>query len=297
MCPGTSPLNLVPTGRPGTGVQRARSQRRDDVRPDDGRLVDQIGSQDHPGHLRSVEVGRQHYGAASRALDRLPARWHGRCPAARRRHAGGAALPPNARATASSSAVAPLSRRDHGEPRRGARHDRALDQGRPVGFPGNAAEIVPELVRRGVRPDIVTDQTSAHDPVTGYLPKGWTLAKWEEMRERIEGGRALRALDARARRRHGRLPQGRRADARLRQQHPPDGHEEGLEDAFAFRVSCRPACGRSAGDRAVPLGSALGRPEDIYRTDRKVKGLCPTTTRSTWLDMARSRIAPGLPAR
>src|SRR2546430_6820422 len=51
-----------------------------------------------------------------------------------------------------------------------------------VGLLGNAADVFPELVRRGVRPDIVTDQTSAHDPINGYLPRGWTLAEWEARR-------------------------------------------------------------------------------------------------------------------
>ena len=69
-----------------------------------------------------------------------------------------------------------------------------------VALLGNAAEVMPELVRRGVRPDIVTDQTSAHDPVNGYLPTGWTLAEWEERRvERSQGGRARRqGVDGRA---------------------------------------------------------------------------------------------------
>ncbi|HEV7416373.1 MAG TPA: urocanate hydratase, partial [Tianweitania sediminis] len=53
-----------------------------------------------------------------------------------------------------------------------------------VGLLGNAADIFPELVRRGIKPDAVTDQTSAHDPINGYLPKGWTLADWESKRER-----------------------------------------------------------------------------------------------------------------
>src|SRR3712207_1663136 len=62
--------------------------------------------------------------------------------------------------------------------------ERSCRERRPVSVAllGNAAEILPELVRRGVRPDCVTDQTSAHDPVNGYLPKGWTLAEWEEKR-------------------------------------------------------------------------------------------------------------------
>src|ERR1700716_4611973 len=65
-----------------------------------------------------------------------------------------------------------------------------------VGVVGNAAEIVPELVRRGVRPDAVTDQTSAHDPVNGYLPAGWTLERWREQRERNPNGVAEAAKRA-----------------------------------------------------------------------------------------------------
>ena len=56
-------------------------------------------------------------------------------------------------------------------------------EAKSVGLVGNAADVFPELVRRGVRPDIVTDQTSAHDPVNGYLPQGWTMAEWRARRE------------------------------------------------------------------------------------------------------------------
>ncbi len=99
----------------------------------------------------------------------------------------------------------------------------AAGEAKSVGLLGNAAEILPELVRRGVRPDIVTDQTSAHDPLNGYLPKGWTLGEWREKRaERPEGRGAGRArIDARACRGDDRLLERGRADARLRQQHPP----------------------------------------------------------------------------
>ncbi len=192
-------------------------------------------------------------------------------------------------------------------PRRGAGDDRGAPrpEKKPVsvGLLGNAAEVFPELVRRGVRPDIVTDQTSAHDPINGYLPKGWTLAEWEEKRERDpEGRRARRArLDGGACPGHARLPQGRRADARLRQQHPPDGAGNGLKDAFDFPgfvpAYIRPLFCRGIGP--FRWAALSGDPEDIYRTDAKVKELMPGNTHlHNWLDMARERIAfQGLPAR
>ena len=156
-----------------------------------------------------------------------------------------------------------LDRRGQG-PRRGAGDHRAARaaSARPSrsALLGNAAEVLPELVRRGVRPDVVTDQTSAHDPVNGYLPKGWTLAEWERAaRSRPEG-----ASSAPPRPRwpstcarcstsaHG------RADGRLRQQHPPDGaRKKASPTPSTFRASCRPisarcsaaASGRSAGRR------------------------------------------------
>ena len=78
-----------------------------------------------------------------------------------------------------------------------------------VGLLGNAAEILPELVKRGVKPDAVTDQTSAHDPINGYLPEGWTLDEWMKKRESDPKAveRAAQALDGRACARHARLPQ------------------------------------------------------------------------------------------
>ena len=102
--------------------------------------------------------------------------------------------------------------------------ERSCRERRPVsvGLLGNAADVLPDLVRRGVRPDVVTDQTSSHDPANGYLPKGWTVAEWERRREAApnevaaaarasiaEHVRAMLAFHA-----HG------RADAGLWQQHP-----------------------------------------------------------------------------
>ncbi len=91
-----------------------------------------------------------------------------------------------------------------------------------VGLLGNAAEVLPELVRRGVRPDVVTDQTSSHDPANGYLPKGWTVAQWERRREtapnEVAAGSAR--VHRRACARDVGVPRDGRADARLRQQHP-----------------------------------------------------------------------------
>ena len=78
--------------------------------------------------------------------------------------------------------------------------ERSCREKRPlsVGLIGNAAEIVPELVRRGVRPDVATDQTSAHDPINGYLPKGWTLAQWESRRSSDPNGVAHAAKQSMA---------------------------------------------------------------------------------------------------
>jgi urocanate hydratase len=93
---------------------------------------------------------------------------------------------------------------------------------------GNAAEILPELAQRGVKPDAVTDQTSAHDPVNGYLPAGWSIAEWED--RRAQGRRASRqTIDRDPCPRHAGVLATRRADARLRQQHPPDGDGNGRD--------------------------------------------------------------------
>jgi urocanate hydratase len=172
-----------------------------------------------------------------------------------------------------------------------------------VGLLGNAADIYPELVRRGVRPDAVTDQTSAHDPVNGYLPKGWTTADWEARRETDPKsvGRAARASMAEHVRamldfhRMG-IPVVDYGN-NIRQM----AFEEGVKDAFDFPgfvpAYIRPLFCRGVGP--FRWAALSGDPEDIYRTDAKVKELMPDNAAlHHWLDMARERIAfQGLPAR
>ena len=172
-----------------------------------------------------------------------------------------------------------------------------------VALLGNAAEVVPELVRRGVKPDIVTDQTSAHDPVNGYLPKGWTLQEWEERRSSDPKGveRAakasmaehVRAMLAYA---HSGVPTVDYGN-NIRQM----AFEEGVEDAFDFPgfvpAYIRPLFCRGIGP--FRWAALSGDPEDIYRTDARVRELIPDNAHlHHWLDMARARIKfQGLPAR
>ena len=183
--------------------------------------------------------------------------------------------------------------------------EQAKAEGRAVsvGLLGNAAEIVPELVRRGIRPDLVTDQTSAHDPVNGYLPIGWTLEKW----------RTQQKNDPKA------VEQAARASMKVHVQAMLDcwnqgiptvdygnnirqfALEEGLQDAFAFPgfipAYLRPLLCRGIGP--FRWAALSGDPEDIYRTDAKVKELIPDNPHlHHWIDMAQERIAfQGLPAR
>jgi len=183
--------------------------------------------------------------------------------------------------------------------------DRSLRDGRPVsvGLHGNAAEILPELVRRGVRPDAVTDQTSAHDPANGYLPKGWTLDRWETMRNSDKSAVAQAARESIADHVRAMLDFHRMGITvfdygnNIRQV----AFDEGVEDAFAFPgfvpAYIRPLFCRGVGPfRWVALS---GDPEDIDRTDRKVKDLIPDDPHlHNWLDIARERISfQGLPAR
>jgi urocanate hydratase len=172
-----------------------------------------------------------------------------------------------------------------------------------VGLLGNAVDIFPELVRRGVRPDAVTDQTSAHDPINGYLPKGWTIAQWEQRRESDPKavGRAARASMAEHVRamldfhRMG-IPVVDYGN-NIRQM----AFEEGVADAFDFPgfvpAYIRPLFCRGIGP--FRWAALSGDPEDIYRTDAKVKELLPdNSSLHHWLDMARERISfQGLPAR
>ena len=172
-----------------------------------------------------------------------------------------------------------------------------------VGVLGNAAELLPELVRRGVRPDAVTDQTSAHDPVNGYLPKGWTLDRWERARETDPHGVERAARASMAEHVRAMLDFHRMGiptidyGNNIRQM----AKEEGVADAFAFPgfvpAYIRPMFCRGVGP--FRWAALSGDPEDIYRTDAKVKELLPNDRHlHHWLDMARTRIAfQGLPAR
>ena len=172
-----------------------------------------------------------------------------------------------------------------------------------VGLLGNAAEIFPELVKRGVRPDIVTDQTSAHDPVNGYLPLGWSLDKWESMRisdpdavsKAAKKSMAIQVEAMLAFHKAG-IPTVDYGN-NIRQM----AFDEGVAKAFDFPgfvpAYIRPLFCRGVGPfRWVALS---GDPEDIYKTDAKVKELIPDNPHlHRWLDMARERIQfQGLPAR
>jgi urocanate hydratase len=183
--------------------------------------------------------------------------------------------------------------------------DRSCRERRPVsvGLLGNAAEVLPELVRRGVRPDVVTDQTSAHDPANGYLPKGWTVAEWEHRRETAPNEVAAAACASIAE--HVRAMLAFHAIGvptldygnNIRQV----AKDAGVADAFAFPgfvpAYIRPLFCRGIGP--FRWAALSGDPEDIYRTDAKVKELMPNAAHlHRWLDMARSRIRfQGLPAR
>jgi urocanate hydratase len=116
----------------------------------------------------------------------------------------------------------------------------------------------------------VTDQTSAHDPFNGYLPKGWSVAEWRAKQESDpQGGQSAARASMKDHVGHGRFLEGRRADPRLRQQHPPGGLEEGLENAFAFPgfvpAYIRPC---SAGASVRSAGRALRR-SGRYLQDRR----------------------------
>jgi urocanate hydratase len=172
-----------------------------------------------------------------------------------------------------------------------------------VGLLGNAAEIFPEMVRRGIRPDAVTDQTSAHDPLNGYLPAGWTLDQWQTGKERDpksveKAAKESMAVQVRAMLdfMHMGVPTLDYGN-NIRQV----AKDMGVEDAFDFPgfvpAYVRPLFCRGVGPfRWVALS---GDPEDIYRTDEKVKELIPDDPHlHNWLDMARERIHfQGLPSR
>ena len=178
----------------------------------------------------------------------------------------------------------------------------AAGEAKSVALIGNAADVFPELIKRGVRPDIVTDQTSAHDPIHGYLPQGWSVAEW----------RAKQESDPKI------VEKAARASMKVQVSAMVDfwnsgvptldygnnirqvAQEAGLENAFAFPgfvpAYIRPLFCRGIGPfRWCALS---GDPEDIYKTDAKVKELIDDPHLHNWLDMARERIAfQGLPAR
>ena len=183
--------------------------------------------------------------------------------------------------------------------------EQAKTDKKPVsdGLLGNAADVFPELVRRGVRPDAVTDQTSAHDPINGYLPKGWTVADWEE--KRASDPKAVEAAARKSMAEHVRamldfhkmgVPTVDYGN-NIRQM----AKEEGVADAFDFPgfvpAYIRPLFCRGVGP--FRWAALSGDPEDIYKTDAKVKELLPDNAHlHNWLDMAAKKIKfQGLPAR
>jgi urocanate hydratase len=183
--------------------------------------------------------------------------------------------------------------------------DSAAKAGKPVsvGLLGNAADVFPELVKRGARPDVVTDQTSAHDPVNGYLPAGWTLAEWEERRQSDPKGVAQAAKQSMAVQVRAMLDFHARGIPTLdygnniRQM----ARDMGVTHAFDFPgfvpAYIRPLFCRGIGPfRWCALS---GDPEDIFRTDQRVRELIPDNKHlHHWLDMAKTRISfQGLPAR
>ncbi len=172
-----------------------------------------------------------------------------------------------------------------------------------VGLLGNAAEVLPELLKRGVRPDAVTDQTSAHDPVHGYLPEGWSVARWHDAQDRDPQGVAKAARASIANHVRAMLEFKARGipvfdyGNNIRQV----ALDEGVLNAFDFPgfvpAYIRPLFCRGIGPfRWVALS---GDPVDIHATDRKVKELIPDNPGlHRWLDMASSRIRfQGLPSR
>ncbi|MDO4709040.1 MAG: urocanate hydratase [Pseudomonadota bacterium] len=179
----------------------------------------------------------------------------------------------------------------------------AAGEAKSIALLGNAAEILPELVRRGVKPDCVTDQTSAHDPVHGYLPIGWTVAQWEA--EQKANPEKVRDAAKQSMRVHVEAMLAFHAQGiptvdygnNIRQM----AFDVGCKNAFDFPgfvpAYVRPLFCRGIGPfRWVALS---GDPEDIYKTDAKVKELIADDAHlHRWLDMARERISfQGLPAR
>ena len=172
-----------------------------------------------------------------------------------------------------------------------------------IGLLGNAADLLPEMVKRGVRPDLVTDQTSAHDPVNGYLPSGWTVAEWEE--KRVSDPAAVEAAARQSMAVHVQAMLDFHAMGvpttdygnNIRQV----AFDQGVSNAFDFPgfvpAYIRPLFCRGIGP--FRWAALSGDPEDIRKTDEAMKKLFPDNAGlHRWLDMAGERIAfQGLPAR
>ncbi|GLS85013.1 urocanate hydratase [Paraferrimonas haliotis] len=183
--------------------------------------------------------------------------------------------------------------------------DDAAKQGKAisVGLLANAADVFPEIVRRGIVPDVVTDQTSAHDPLNGYLPQGWSLEKATQMRASDEAAVIKAAKQSMAVQVQAMLDLQKAGSAttdygnNIRQM----ALDEGVTNAFDFPgfvpAYIRPLFCEGIGP--FRWAALSGDPEDIYKTDAKVKELIPDDPHlHNWLDMARERIAfQGLPAR
>ena len=183
--------------------------------------------------------------------------------------------------------------------------ERARKDGRQVsvGIAGNAAEVLPRLIESGARPDLLTDQTSAHDPVNGYLPAGWTVDQWDERREKdpaatAKAARQSMAVHVRAMLRfHAMGVPTFDYGNNIRQM----AADEGVADAFDFPgfvpAYIRPLFCRGVGP--FRWAALSGDPGDIHRTDDMLRALMPDDRRlHRWLDMARTHIRfQGLPAR
>ena len=172
-----------------------------------------------------------------------------------------------------------------------------------VGLLGNAADVYAELQKRGVTPDVVTDQTSAHDPLHGYLPQGWTLDDYKAKQESDPSGTVAAAKESMAVQVRAMLHFQKEGAAvldygnNIRQM----AKDVGVDNAFDFPgfvpAYIRPLFCEGIGPfRWVALS---GDPEDIYKTDQKVKELIPDNEHlHNWLDMAKERISfQGLPSR
>ncbi len=186
-----------------------------------------------------------------------------------------------------------------------AQLNEALDKGQAIsiGLLGNAAEVFPELYKRGIKPDLVTDQTSAHDPVNGYLPIGWTVEQWRKEAQanpELVSKEAKKSMAVQVQAMldfyHQGIPTVDYGN-NIRQM----ALEEGVNNAFDFPgfvpAYIRPLFCRGVGP--FRWAALSGDPEDIYKTDQKVKEIIADDPHlHNWLDMARERIQfQGLPAR